>query len=975
MSQDSRADQIAFHLYTKLFSVVSQARTTSEPRSQPKVDRWFNLETPESELFSKDAKEPYKSVSQNPPPPLEIQVLLAVPDLAHTNQGLVLRLPDSSRTRIHPPPPHILLESYTMTFTAGPDPADVPLPTIYKAGIPLFRSLYTLLRLLPAWKLHKRLRRRAGVGPSLAIVLRVGAESSLGFGVDGVPPLETQTHAFTEVPHPMGMFVLSVRYLSSPTFQLDELESLLSSRFMSQDERPFMPTLARRADPSPPHPVPQTTALADRFLLPSAGSSPGRGIPLPLPPDRQLASGSLPRRQLSLSRPSTGTGQHRPSPSYDLSHRPSPSNLEATRTMLRQESAHHRTSSASSSLSPTNSFFTPTVPPSNLTLNTNIPPSSSSSSSIPPSTTATTATPITAMQGQGQTPPRRPVFPFPFKSNTLASSSISAGGLGSQPSSLNDRVSLHDRMAGLSERRSVDLAFTPATSASPIPHAQTTANTPVAAPGSSEDQSGVPTTTPPTRKRYSSSFGHRYVSGGLPGSAGSAGSGVSGGPGSLGTGTGAGAGGSTTGSAQAGEGSSLSRSGSRSGRPPHQISGLGIQVPAGRMSPQLAEFPRPRNLSMDPQRSPTRTNSFLAGHTDDDDISVFVQSIDMRKPLVGRGKEREDRQRRGEEERERERTGRWGEGGAKERNDDEQGERPRGRDSHSRVGRGVVGSPPLAPARTALDPTRGMVASPPRMRTALSSPPTSPPAPMPVSPRQRMGTGSPRTMATSPQGVGSPPAGLMLTSEREVDERLRRMNEAFIKSLEGLGGGTSRAGQSGSTSGEGEGGSGSRSRSGSGSGSGNNEEMSGERETTIGRRGFGHFRNASGGDYRLGAETSSMAGRGGSGAGRSESPFTSTRGDGPRRDAGASHAYSAPRTDRAPLGAPLASTRRENSPFSGGAYPSIFARPRSAASRDRSEEVIGRLEFDYEGVSGGGGGGGDGRSRDGTERRERSGRY
>jgi autophagy-related protein 13 len=38
---------------------------------------------------------------------------------------------------------------------------------MYKHGIPLFRSLFSLLRVLPAWKVFKRLRRRgsgAGMG-------------------------------------------------------------------------------------------------------------------------------------------------------------------------------------------------------------------------------------------------------------------------------------------------------------------------------------------------------------------------------------------------------------------------------------------------------------------------------------------------------------------------------------------------------------------------------------------------------------------------------------------------------------------------------------------------------------------------------------------------------------------------------------------------------------------------------------------
>lgn len=33
-------------------------------------------------------------------------------------------------------------------------------PTLYKSGIPLFRSLYSLLRILPVWRVFKRLKAR-----------------------------------------------------------------------------------------------------------------------------------------------------------------------------------------------------------------------------------------------------------------------------------------------------------------------------------------------------------------------------------------------------------------------------------------------------------------------------------------------------------------------------------------------------------------------------------------------------------------------------------------------------------------------------------------------------------------------------------------------------------------------------------------------------------------------------------------------
>ncbi|KAG1828738.1 hypothetical protein EV424DRAFT_1536479 [Suillus variegatus] len=59
------------------------------------------------------------------------------------------------------------------------------------------------------------------------------------------PPLQ-QIHLFPAIPYSSETLSLAITYLSSPNFQLDELESLLSSRFLSLDEGPdFTPTLAK----------------------------------------------------------------------------------------------------------------------------------------------------------------------------------------------------------------------------------------------------------------------------------------------------------------------------------------------------------------------------------------------------------------------------------------------------------------------------------------------------------------------------------------------------------------------------------------------------------------------------------------------------------------------------------------------------------------------------------------------------------
>jgi autophagy-related protein 13 len=129
---------------------------------------------------------------------MEIQVLLSVPALTN-NQALVYISPDSTRVRIEPTPRFILLETWTLGMNLGlHDNTDISPPVIYKHGIILFRSLFSLLRVLPSWKFYKRLKRKVGGvnrNGHLGIQLRVrpsggGVEtdrSILGFGESQLP--------------------------------------------------------------------------------------------------------------------------------------------------------------------------------------------------------------------------------------------------------------------------------------------------------------------------------------------------------------------------------------------------------------------------------------------------------------------------------------------------------------------------------------------------------------------------------------------------------------------------------------------------------------------------------------------------------------------------------------------------------------------------------------------------------------------
>lgn len=172
----------------------------------------------------------YRSVSTTPPPPaLELQVLLSIPELATGQVLVVYQEHDSSKVHIEPTPKYILLETWLLVFgpgsslhqysgdsdsSGGSGNGDVAPSTIYKHGIPLFRSLYSLLRILPSWTLHQRLRRRIGGvnrSSNLSIQLRVRGVDDASNGILGFG----KSHA-TLRPRPLTLLILHVQIHPPP---------------------------------------------------------------------------------------------------------------------------------------------------------------------------------------------------------------------------------------------------------------------------------------------------------------------------------------------------------------------------------------------------------------------------------------------------------------------------------------------------------------------------------------------------------------------------------------------------------------------------------------------------------------------------------------------------------------------------------------------------------------------------------------
>ena len=186
---------------------------------------------------------------------LTLHVVLTIPEL-RSNQVVVLQGAGSSRVRIDPTPRGVLLESWVLSIfpptatsaasvssTSSSDSQEVSLAAVYKHAISLFRSLYSLTRTLPASKLYKRLRTLSGTSQGLGLEVRMSTDLTGVLCFDTplssthATPAVTTVHAFPALSTPLGALRASVRYLTSPNLAIDTLESVLSSRFFSQDAR------------------------------------------------------------------------------------------------------------------------------------------------------------------------------------------------------------------------------------------------------------------------------------------------------------------------------------------------------------------------------------------------------------------------------------------------------------------------------------------------------------------------------------------------------------------------------------------------------------------------------------------------------------------------------------------------------------------------------------------------------------------
>lgn len=210
----------------------------------------------------------------NRPPVMVIEIYLDTEGLTN-NQSLVIIDEQGQRydteDALNPSPSsstggntrsarsEVILERWQIQLSEPPNevPKDLGqiLPRTYKNSIVLYRSLFTFAKLLPAWKLSKKLSKPRSAHSPPKLKYRIMQKSQISMSSKGdtltLPLYDsndrvTEEFLFDPIDSPAGFLSIHVCYRSNCDFRITDSEALLSSHFMGMDEQFFEPSLGRK---------------------------------------------------------------------------------------------------------------------------------------------------------------------------------------------------------------------------------------------------------------------------------------------------------------------------------------------------------------------------------------------------------------------------------------------------------------------------------------------------------------------------------------------------------------------------------------------------------------------------------------------------------------------------------------------------------------------------------------------------------
>lgn len=239
-NKNDKTGQVAQNFFLKAANVVVQSRGEDSGEGTAKLNKWFNLNTYDT---PRDDLRPWKTTLTQGIPPLVVETFLDLRSLT-PKHALVLKDDHGIEWNVNTKKTEIVMERWLVevdpTLAAS---EEEELAVLYKKLIVTFRYLYVMTRLLPLYKLTKRLNKVKPTKLPLKVGTRVldGNKPIVSKGRIGLskPIVNEEDHLVQETMKPvvtcLGTLKISVSYRKHSGFQLNDHEETLSSHFLHID--------------------------------------------------------------------------------------------------------------------------------------------------------------------------------------------------------------------------------------------------------------------------------------------------------------------------------------------------------------------------------------------------------------------------------------------------------------------------------------------------------------------------------------------------------------------------------------------------------------------------------------------------------------------------------------------------------------------------------------------------------------------
>lgn len=255
--QNAKLIQVVQNFFIKAVQIILDARSEEldYDNSDQRTNKWFNLLMPS---LNKDELKTWKSTSF---PPMIIETSISLHNLSEKHT-LVSKDGDGNSWAVVKgggKKQEVVIERWLIEF----DSTDVSgsiideLPLIYKQAIILFRSLFGILRLLPAYKLKQKLKKMQNLVLCNKILdgkQPISSKGRIGLSKPIIPTqsLRSESHLvqknFNPIQTTLGTLKVSGVYRRHFDFVIHDSEEALSDHFMKMDSGSIHKHLAQTND-------------------------------------------------------------------------------------------------------------------------------------------------------------------------------------------------------------------------------------------------------------------------------------------------------------------------------------------------------------------------------------------------------------------------------------------------------------------------------------------------------------------------------------------------------------------------------------------------------------------------------------------------------------------------------------------------------------------------------------------------------